>query len=169
LLTDGREPLIGASSRAYAWMVGTETFLIVDVETLEVKPRGPAIAGIWLITERGAFPTVGWDDFVVVTLGWWARALLTTMRSNGVRGRVHFMEGPHAVDVALSSGIIHFKLISCDREVGTGESALVPFVSALISQSREVLHACRSREWRSADADTLESLLGDLKREIAQL
>lgn len=149
-------------------MVGTETFLIVDVETLEVSPGGPAIAGIWLITESGAFPAAGWDDFVVVILGWWARALLTTIRSNSVRGRVHFMEGPHGVDVAISSGILHFKFISRDCEVGTGESALIPFVNALISQSRKILHACRSREWWSADADTLESLLGDLKREIAE-
>lgn len=149
--------------------MGTETFLIIEVETLKVSPRGPATAGIWLITESGAFPAAGWDDFVVVILGWWARALLTTIRSNGVRGRVHFMEGPHVVDVAISSGILHFKLISRDREVGTGETAVSPFVSALISQSRKVLHECRSREWWSADADTLESLLGDLKREIAQL
>lgn len=149
--------------------MGTETFLTVDVGTLEVRPRGPAIAGIWLVTESGPFPAAGWSDFAVVILGWWAIALLKTIRSNGVLGRVHFMDGPYAVDVALSSGILQFRLIGQDREVGTGEAALNPFVSALISQSRKLLHACRSREWWSADADTLESLLADLKREIAQL
>jgi hypothetical protein len=148
--------------------MGTETFLIVDVGTFEVRPRGQATAGIWLVTESGAFPAAGWDDFIVVILGALARALLKTIRSNGVRGRVHFMDGPHAVDLALSSGILHFKLISRDREVGSGEAALNSFTNALASQSRKVLHACRSRDWWSTDADTLESLVRDLEREIAQ-
>jgi hypothetical protein len=147
--------------------VGTEIFLIVDVGTFEVRPRGPATAGIWLVTESGAFPAAGWNDFVVVILGWFASALLKTTRSNGVRGRVHFMDGPHAVDLALSSGIHHFKLISRDRVVGSGEAALNSFANALASQSRKVLHACRSREWWSTDADTLESLVKDLERQIA--
>jgi len=153
----------------YAWTVGTETFLTVDVGTLEVRAGGPAIAGIWLVTESGAFPEAGWSDFAIVILGWWASALLNTIRSNGVQGRVHFMDGPYAVDVAMSDGILHFRLISRDREIGTGEAALGPFVSAFISQSRSILHTCRSREWWCADADTLESLLGELKREMAQL
>jgi hypothetical protein len=145
-----------------------EAFLTVDVETLEVRPLGPAIAGIWLVTESGAFPEPGWSDFVVVVLGWFASALLKTMRSNGVRGRAHFMDGPYAVDVGMSCGMLHFTLISRDREVGTGEAAIKPFVNALTSQSRKVLDECRSREWWSADADTLETLLEDLEREIAR-
>ncbi|MGA7411101.1 MAG: hypothetical protein WBW33_11485, partial [Bryobacteraceae bacterium] len=150
--------------------VGTETSLNVDSGTLEVRPHGPAIAGIWLITEGGGFPSAGWSDFVVVILGWWANALLTTIHSNGVRRvRVPFMDGPYAVDVAMSSGMLHFTLISRDREVGTGDAALNSFLSALILTITQVLHACRSLEWWSADADTLESLLGDLKREIPQL
>jgi hypothetical protein len=148
--------------------VDIETLLTVDVGTLEVRPRGPAIAGIWLITGDGPFPSAGWSDFVVVILAWWAGALLRAIRCSGVPGRVHFMDGPYAVDVAMSSGKLHFRLISRDREVGTGEAALDSFVSALISQSQKLLQACRSRDWWSADADTLESLLGDLIRETEQ-
>jgi hypothetical protein len=148
--------------------MATETILIADVGTLQVRPGGPAVAGIWLVTESGAFPAIGWNDFVVVILGWWTGALLETIRSNGVRVRVNFMDGPHAVDVALSAGMLYFRLISRDCEVATGESALEPFARALISQSRKVLQACRSRQWWSASADTLESLLGELEREIAR-
>jgi hypothetical protein len=139
--------LIGSPTSV--WTVGAETFLTVDVGTLEVRPRGPAIAGIWLVTESGAFPAAGWSDFAVVILGWWASALQKSIRSNGLPGRVPFMDDPYAVDVA---GMLHLRLIGRDREVGTGEAALNPFVSALISQSRKLLHTCRSREWWSADA-----------------
>lgn len=144
-----------------------ETFLIVDVETLTTRPGGPAIAGIWLVARGGAFPDTGRSDFVVVVLGWWAGAILKTILSNRVRARVHFMDGPHAVEITLSSGMLRFRLISRDREVGIGEAVLVPFVDALISQSRKVLQACRSLGWWSTDADTLASLIGDLKRAIS--
>ena len=149
--------------------MGTETILIADIGTLKVRPRGPAIAGIWLLTENGAFPAAGWSDFVVVILGWWASALLKAIRGDGIRSRVHFMDGQYAVDVAISDGVIHFRLISQDREVGMGATAFNPFVRALASQSRSVLGECRSKEWWSADADTLEQLLGELEREIAKV
>jgi hypothetical protein len=148
--------------------MGAETFLVADSETLQVRPRGPAIAGIWLVTESGAFPAAGWSDFIVVVLGWWATALLKIIHDSSIREHVPFMDGPHAVEVSLSSGMLHFRLISRDCDVGTGEAALNPFASALISQSRKVLHACRLREWWSADAHTLESVLPDLEREIAK-
>jgi hypothetical protein len=157
------------TSRGYAWTMSIEIFLVADVGTLEVRPSGPATGGIWLVTESGAFPAAGWNDFIVVILSWWAGALLKTLRSNGDRVRVPFMDGPYAVDVAMSGGMLNLRLITRDREVGTAEAALHSFVSSLTSQSRKVLHACRSLEWWSADADTLESLLTDLERELAVL
>jgi hypothetical protein len=90
--------------------MSAETRLIVDVETLQVRPPGPAIAGIWLETESGAFPASGWSDFVVVILSWWAGALVRIIRSKGDRMRVAFMDGPYAVDVAISSAMLHFTL-----------------------------------------------------------
>jgi hypothetical protein len=146
--------------------MGTDTLLIADVGTLEVRPGGPAIAGIWMVTENGAFPQAGWSDFVVVILGWWAAALLKTIRRKGAWERVHFMDGPYAVDFTVSSEMLHFRLMSRDREVGTSSAALNPFVGEVTSQSRKVLQACRLREWWSADADTLESLIGELEREM---
>lgn len=144
--------------------MGAETRLIIDVETLQVRPLGPAIAGIWLETDSEAFPASGWTDFVVVILSWWASALATIIRGNRGRMRVRFMDGPYAVDVAISSAILHFTLISRDKEIGVGEAELNPFVLTFTSQAGEILHACRSQGWWSLDADRLESLLGDLKR-----
>ena len=141
----------------------------LTVASLEVRQHGPAIAGIWLITKDVAFPAAGWSDFVVVVLGWWAGAILKTMRNNRVRVRIPFMDGPHAVDVAILSGMLQFTMISRDREIGRGEAVPGPFIAALISQSRTLLDACKSRNWWSQDADTLESGLADLTREIARL
>jgi hypothetical protein len=48
----------------YGGAMSTDTLLVADAETLEFRQGGPAIGGIWLVTESGAFPQVGWSDFV---------------------------------------------------------------------------------------------------------
>jgi len=147
----------------YGGSMSTDTLLVADAETLEFRQGGPAIGGIWLVTESGAFPQVGWSDFVVVLLCWWADALLKVLLNQDIQARVHFMDGPFAVDVARSFGMLNFRMIARDREIGTGEAAVKPFVVGLASQSHRVLDAGRSQEWWSTDADALELLLEKLE------
>lgn len=153
----------------YGGAMGTDTLLVADAETAEFRKGGPAIGGIWLVTESSAFPQAGWSDFVVVLLCWWADALLRVLHNEDMQARVNFMDGPYCVAVARSFGMLKFRMIARGREVGTGEAAVKPFVVGLASQSRTVLHACRSQEWWSADADALESLLEKLELEIRRL
>jgi hypothetical protein len=153
----------------YRGAVSTDTLLVVDAENVEFRQGGPAIGGVWLVTEGDAFPQVGWSDFVVVLLCWWAGALLKVIHNEDMQTRVPFMDGPYAVDVARSFGMLKFRMIARDREVSTGEAAVKPFVVELASQSHRVLDTCRSKEWWSTDADALESLLEELEREIRRL
>ncbi|MBV9155815.1 MAG: hypothetical protein JO097_06115 [Acidobacteriaceae bacterium] len=146
--------------------MSAETRLVVDVENLQVRPRGPAIAGIWFEKDNEAFPAAGWSDFVIVILSWLANALVTTIRGNGGRVRVRFMDGPYAVDVATSAEMLRFTFVSLDKEIGGGEAEINPFVLTFTAQAGKILHACRSQRWWSADADRLDSLLGDLKRAV---
>ncbi len=153
----------------YGGTMGTDTLLMVDAEAVEVRQGGPAIGGIWLLYENSPFPGVRWSDFVVVLLSWWAEAILKVVHDEGVQERVHFMDGPYSVVVGRSFGMLEIRMIARDREVGTGEAAVKPFVVELVSQSRTVLGACRSQEWWSTDADALESLLKKLELEIQRL
>lgn len=153
----------------YRGAMSTETCLVADAATVDVRQRGSAIAGIWLVTRDSAFPEAGWTDFVVVLLVWWADALLKLLRNDGQQARVHFMDGPPAVDVSTSSGILQFRMIDRDRQVGAPEAAVRPFVVDLVSQSRSVLDACRSKGWWSTDADALELLLEELDLEIRRI
>jgi len=76
-----------------------------------------------------------------VLLCWWADALLKVLLNQDIQARVHFMDGPFAVDVARSFGMLNFRMIARDREIGTGEAAVKPFVVGLASQSHRVLDA----------------------------
>jgi hypothetical protein len=149
----------------------TETRLVTELGRLSVRTQGPAIAGIWLVSADSAFPRVGWNDFVVVVLGWWSAAILRLLANNSGKERVPFMEGPYAVEVSKAqSGKLQLRMFagpSGGSEVAAGEADIKLFVRELATQSRKLLDECRLREWWSRDAETLPSHMHDLDRELA--
>lgn len=147
--------------------------LVVDLERFNVRPQGPAIAGIWFVSADIQFPMVGWLDFVVVVLRWIAEAMLGLLRNNVEMQRVHFMDGPYAVAVARTqSGRVQFWMFagpSGGRVVAEGEADVRSFVDELVGQSRRLLEACRLRDWWSVDAEALASDLQALDGLLASL
>jgi hypothetical protein len=150
-----------------------ETHLITELGVLNVRAQGPATAGIWLVIGGCEFPSAGWNDFVVVVLGWWSDAILRLLKNNSGRERVHFMDGPYSVEISKTqSQTLHLRMFagpSGGREVAEGEADIKRFVSELAAQSRQLLDECRRREWWSPAAETLASHLHDLNRELATL
>lgn len=115
---------------------------------------------------------VGWSDLIVVVLGWWAAAILRLLRNDSRMERVHFMDGPYAVEISRpASGRFHLRMFagpSGGLEVAAGEADVERFISELSSQSRTLLYECKLQGWWSADADELTSHLQNLDRELAR-
>jgi hypothetical protein len=149
----------------------TETHLVTELGTLSVRTQGPATAGIWLITDNFAFPGVGWNDFIVVVLSWWVAAILDLLHNDNSRKRVHFMDGPYAVELSLTPAgrlqLRQFVGASGGCEVAVGHADVRRFVDELSTQSRQVLEECRLRGWWSLDAEGLTSHLKELDRVLA--
>lgn len=147
-----------------------ETHLITELGMLNVRAQGPAIAGIWLITDDLEFPISGWNDFVVVLLGWWSAAILRLLRHASERERVPFMDGPYAVEVSNDQpGRLRLRMFAGPgggREVAMGEADIRRFATELSTQSRKLLNECRLREWWSADAEALAAQIEELDCEL---
>jgi len=122
------------------------------------------------VTGEDTFPAVGWDDFGVVILGWWAGALCRILRSESKNELVHFMDGPYAVEVSMPEpGMLNFRMIARDVEVGTGAAEAKLFVANVIAQSQKLLDECRLQGGWSSDADHLASELMTLEQEARLL
>lgn len=90
-----------------------ETYLVTDLEKLGVRTDRAAIGGIWLEVGGAAFPEVGWSDFIVVVLAWLSAAILDVLRHQASARRVHFMDGPYAVDISMAaSGQLQFRTLA---------------------------------------------------------
>jgi len=150
----------------------TGASLVVETASLRFRPDGPATGNVWLVLNGQEFPMRGWNDFVVVILGWWAAALLLVLRNESPHEMVEFMDGPYAVEVSRTlSGTLWFRALEGpgrNSEVVIGEGLIKPFAVGLVAQSREVLNACRRQGWWSEDAETLQSALEDLEQELSR-
>jgi len=146
-----------------------EAFLSVNVDSLKISQGGLATADIWLVLGDHEFPMHGWNDFVVVILSWWHSALLRLLQDASIGEMLHFMDGPYAVEVSISSDVLKFRALegsARNREVAIANRLLNSFAKDLILRSREIIEACRLQGWWSKDLDTLSSLVEELGKKI---
>ena len=142
--------------------------LLSDTASLRVRPGGPVTGNICLQINDCHFPSPGWNDFVVVVMGWWATALLRLEQGQSTHERVPFMDGPYAVELTMvSPAVLRFRALQDENrntEVASGDGALGVFIADLIVQGRAVLAACQRLNGWSKDAAQLEIALEDLTK-----
>jgi hypothetical protein len=145
------------------------SIIMVEASSVKVRAGGPATANLWVVIDGREFPSRGWNDFVVVVLGWWAAALILLFRGVSTRESVSFMDGPYSVEISRpSSGTLQFRALEGAmraNESALGSAPAFEFALSLISQGRVVLEACRQRNWWSSDAETLQLSLLSLEEE----
>lgn len=145
-----------------------QTELISEATSLKARHGESATGNIWLKLDGYHFPGSGWNDFMVVLMGWWANALLRQVRGLSTQEIIPFMDGPYAVEVTMvSPGVLRFRALQGENrntEVAAGEGSAEAFIDSLTLQGREVLDACRRQSWWSKDADVLESALQALTK-----
>jgi hypothetical protein len=142
----------------------TSMEIVVDTESLRAGSLGPATGSIWVQLGDKAFPARGWNDFVVVILGAFARAVHRMTSENSQREVIHFMEGPYQLilertgegSVAISA--LHLGRASERQQTSEGE-----LVDALLISGNGILEACRSRRCWTTDAQHLSDWLERVK------
>ncbi len=149
-----------------------ETHLVTELGKLSLRPQGPATAGIWLTSNGSHFPMIGWNDFVVVVLGWWVAAVLRLLHNDSASERIHFMDGPYAVEISrMPPGRFQLRMFAGPNgghEVAVGEAEVRQLVTELSVQSRKLLDQCTLRGWWSPDAEELKSQLQNMDRELGE-
>jgi hypothetical protein len=148
-----------------------EARLVVDPSTISLRTSAPATGDIALIVRGVVFPVAGWNDFVVVILEAWLTALVRMCRHTSDAERVHFMEGPYAVDMTrLDTGAIQVRALERpDRERSVAEVMPLALAENAVAAAEGVVAFCRAQGHRSTDFDRLETALVALRREVGNL
>jgi len=142
--------------------------LVLDARTLKLGVAGPATASFFLQVGSANLPMVGWNDFVVVVLGWWTEALLRLLNGQSSREEVRFMDGPYSVLLqSHSDEVLRLRFLSRangPKETDFGEVAITPLVESIVKGAEEILAGVRALGAWSSDEETLETAVASLRR-----
>jgi hypothetical protein len=134
----------------------------IDVESLTRSASGTVHGKLLLQIEEVSFPHPEWTDFVVVVLGWWCDAACRLYGGAREPIEVRFMEGPYLAELRSAPAqrwqvnLIEDGLLG-RRVHHRSDVDAAPLMQSLLVASEEILEACKTRGWWSADADNLVS------------
>jgi hypothetical protein len=138
--------------------------LWVDLSTLDLRRRGPATGNIVLLVDGEKFPAPAWNDFAIVILDAWIRALHQMTTRQSARERVHFMEGPYAVDLLrLQDGRLEVRAIAGDRRGACVRVAKRSMAEKAVATADSVLLRCQQSSYRPRDVALLEEAVARLR------
>jgi hypothetical protein len=91
--------------------------IVIDLESVEVRPDGTATGVIYWDVEGIRFPEVGWNDFVVVVIEWWVQALVRFLQGGMAHVTLDFMDGPFSVNIRKANGEVEMAFVDRRHEI----------------------------------------------------
>ncbi len=148
-------PWLADGRRANGLMAVPDVEVHVDHETMSGGARGVVTGGLAIRVGDRWFPEAGWNDFVVVVLGWWCREAAAL--ASGVPVDLRFMDGDCRLAVRpVGGGRVSVRgLIRGAEAMGERDVSAADLVEAIYRAGRAVLAACNALGWASPDVDEL--------------
>lgn len=96
--------------------------IVIELESVRVGADGTATGVIYWDVEGAQFPEAGWNDFVVVILGWWLQDVIALLRGETKDVALDFMDGPFSVLLRVDNEhvAVHFVDRSRERQPSSG-------------------------------------------------
>ena len=137
-------------------------FLVVEEDEFFVRSQSGTIWGTiyFQIGDNQFFPDKGWTDMVAAFVAAWLEALVQVTNGTVTNQRVHFFDGPFAVDFSVrQKGLVNLTFLHNE------ESKLSTMVEAqqlrahATSVGLELLQACQRRGWNNRDIEAIVGLI----------
>ena len=128
--------------------------IVVDPTSFSRSGRGQMFGTIYASLDDHPFPEAQWSDLVVAVLHGWISDLLGLCRTNGDNVRLHFMDGPYALELRRQQsdqyGVACVRLPDATEFVGEGLS-FREVIDAFTAAAATVTAECDRRGWTSRD------------------
>ena len=133
----------------------------IKLRTDQFEQLNLVVGRIWLEIDGDWFPESGWDDFPVVILGWWLKAVKPLIANQAAKCECLFMDGPYKFEITAREPTSW--IVTCIKDGMDGEETLLEtktdpkiLVDEMLSAARVVVDLCHQRGWESTDLSTLE-------------
>jgi hypothetical protein len=125
--------------------------------------RSGSITGVvyFEFSPERQFPSLGWNDFVVVLASWWMVALKEISEGTS-EVRLYFMDGPYWITLVSQEGGLLLRCTEDNRGAGVVYELRVELsdlTGEIFSYARKVSDACKAAGISSIDLDSMRTAL----------
>lgn len=133
-----------------------------DPTTLH-QSRSGSITGViyFEFSLERRFPSLGWNDFVVVLASWWMIAL-KEITDGAAEVKLHFMDGPYWITVISQEEGLLLRCTEDRRDAGVVYELRVKLsdlTGEIFTFARKVSDACKTAGISSVDVDNMRTAL----------
>jgi hypothetical protein len=144
---------------AHRWL---DVLLVVEEDQSFARSKSGTIWGTiyFQIGDNQFFPGKGWTDMVAAFVAAWLEGLVRVTNGTVANQRVHFFDGPFAVDFSVpQKGQVNLSFLH-NEELKLSTMAEVQQLRAhAASVGRELLLACQRRGWKDRDTEAIAGLI----------
>jgi hypothetical protein len=144
----------------------TRARLEVEPESLQKSRLGTVSGRIYIETDEGGFPGLGWNDVILPVLCAWVRAISGLAAGARKEERVDFMDGPYYVDLLQVDKTATLLCLVEDRLDGIRCETLASTTALLkdaLKAANRILAECAQRAWSDSDVRKLTGLRDQAK------
>ena len=144
---------------AHSWL---DVFLVVEEDQFFTRSKSGTIWGTiyFQIGDSQFFPGKGWTDMVAAFVAAWLEALVRVTNGTVANQRVHFFDGPFAVDFSVSEkGQVNLNFLHNEKSKLSTMVEVQQLRAHAASVGQELLLACQRRGWNDRDTEAIASLI----------
>ncbi|WML26147.1 hypothetical protein [Neobacillus sp. OS1-33] len=143
--------------------------IIVNFNSLCISSRKSITGEIYFLIGDRYFPEEGWNDFVIIILSWWHKALINIKNSQtNTTHEFDFMDGPLVVKATkISENNLKLDFIKENSDTQeiffTSISNFFQLEKSLMDVTKRLLKEINLKGWHSDEIEELEKMFNILK------
>jgi hypothetical protein len=139
-----------------------DVFLVFEEDKIFASAKSGAIGGTiyFQIGNNQFFPGRGWTDLVAAFVAAWLDGLFLVTTGTAESQRVHFLDGPFAVDISMAQkGLVSLSFVHNEESKLFTVAEVKHLQAHAVSIGRDLLLACQRKGWNNGDTEAIASLI----------
>lgn len=142
---------------------------MLDKDTFRRHANGTITGTIVWRIEDVSFPDDAWNDFVIVVLGWWLRAVNRLLRGISTSETLDLMDGPYSLICESSGHLVDCRFVerrTNQMQIATWSGETRELAKQILIAGRHAFRICQENGWMNSDIRLLESMVNTLRRVV---
>ncbi len=132
----------------------------IQEQSISISPQNVITGKICFVADKICFPDKDWNDFPIVILTWWLKAITNIDKG---QFELQFMDGPFSVrGTILAEDILILEFVQRSEKdimMFSGNGSLQVLKDSIMMAAKQLIDIASNRHWESTDLVELRQAL----------